>query len=134
MVESVAASGLRDLLNRLTTFKVIHWGPSSDAPDGHDRETANLSDAHVVSSLREDGRHAVVIDIDHPTWLVKSSTPDHYHLYIDVPGGIEHKDYMGLLAMLARVGVIEEGYKGASWQRGHSDVRLPWIKKEVSAR
>lgn len=120
----------KNLLGRLTAFKVLHWGVSSTAPDTRDREQAPMADAHVVSSLRkEDGRHALVIDIDHPSWLVKSSTEGHYHLYVDVPHGIPWDQYKRLLVALSAAGVIEPGYASASIMRGHSDVRLPWIKK-----
>jgi len=130
--QSAMAAGLRRLFNRLYAYEVKVWGLSSTTPDLiHDRDIADLSKAHVVSSLRrEDNRHALVIDIDHPSWLVESSTPGHFHLYVDVPGGIGKDEYFALLMALANAGVIEPGYAGASAARGHSDVRLPWIKKE----
>lgn len=131
--ESAHAAGLRALFGRLTKYKVLIWGPGSDSPvDGRDREVASIEDAHVVSSLHganPENRHAVVLDIDHPTWLVKSSTPGHYHLYIDVPDGISWSNYAKLLRQLAACNVIEEGYFNASLARGHSDVRLPWVHK-----
>jgi len=140
--ESADAAGLRALLNRLTAFKVLVWGRDSQAPDtsAPRDEVTDLGQAQVVSSLHrpelhETGardRHALVLDIDHPAWLVKSSTPGHFHLYVDVPGGIPHQDYMDLLGALATARVIETGYAGASASRGHSDVRLPWIKKGTS--
>jgi hypothetical protein len=125
------ADALRTLLNHvLTCFKVVHWGASSEQPDFRDREEVGTSKADVVSSKhRGKARHAVVLDIDHPAWLVKSTTPGHYHLYIDVPGGIPHELYLALLGTLADCGVIEPGYARASQARGHSDVRLPWVKK-----
>lgn len=139
--ESERAAGLRALINRLTTYKVRAFGATSsdqrNMPD--EMERASVSESNIVSSLwRSDrefprspmSRHALVLDIDHPAWLVASSTPGHFHLYIDVPGGIPWPDYVNLLNTLAKCGVIEEGYAGASIRRGHSDVRLPWIKKE----
>lgn len=134
---AVEAAGLRSLLHRLTTFKVTRWvaGGSTSAEVEHtDREETELDKADVVSSLRPDGRHTVVLDIDHPAWLVKSTTPGHYHLYIDVTqpngtAGINWADYSYLLHALGRAGVIEDGYVNASLQRGHTDVRLPWVKK-----
>lgn len=126
------AAGLRAFLSELQTFRVRRWGgPNGEYPTepGEDREPVPMDKAHVASSLRHDGRHAVVLDIDHPAWLVESSTPGHFHLYIDVPGGIENEKYMPLLGALADVGIIEPGYASASQARGHSDVRLPWIKK-----
>lgn len=75
-------------------------------------------------------RHQVVLDIDHPAWLVKSTTPGHYHLYIEVPGGIDAMKYFRMLDAMAEAGVIERGYAAASQRRGYSAVRLPWVKKE----
>lgn len=127
--ESTSAATLRSLLARLTTFRVKVWGASSDSPSMEDRDEAPLLQSHVASSLRKDGMHVVALDIDHPAWLVKSSTEGHFHLYIEVPEGIEWDKYKVLLLALAEAGVVEEGYVGASIERGHTDVRLPWIKK-----
>lgn len=134
MSMSEKAASLRALFDRLTCYKVVHWGVGSSDPSVFEDVSASVADAHVVSSLRggdPTGRHAVVLDIDHPAWLVESSTPGHFHLYIDVPGGIPDHNYRTLLNVLAVCGVIEEGYKEASLARGHSDVRLPWIKKPI---
>lgn len=72
--------------------------------------------------------HKVVLDIDLPAKLIESSTPGHYHLFIDheIP---EHK-YMALLDIMAECGLIERGYVYASKERGYTAVRLPWVKKE----
>jgi hypothetical protein len=134
MALSESARELRALFDRLRCFKVKDWGTASDKPFPSDVEIAHLSEAHVVSSQwrtapEASQRHALVIDIDHPSWLVKSSTPGHYHLYVDVPGGIPHETYLYLLGALAQAGVIEQGYHDAACARGHSDVRLPWVKK-----
>lgn len=129
--ESPSAASLRALLGRLKTYKVLRWSGSSNDPDmASDRVEVPLSEAHVVSSLRPDGRHALVLDIDHPAWLVKSTTPGHFHLYIDVPGGISDATYKLLLGSLANAGVIEEGYMRASIERGATMVRLPWIQRD----
>lgn len=134
---SVEASGLRALLNRLVAYKVHSFHGSSNDPDNKaDRDVAPLDEADVVSSAFKNGvgtesdRHAVVLDIDHPCYLVKSSTPGHFHLYIDVPGGIEWQGYQHLLGALADAGVIEDGYYRAGVERRATMVRLPWVKKE----
>jgi hypothetical protein len=136
---------IRHFLQKLVPFRVERWTESSDDPNqGPTRVVADLKDGHVLSSLIKaekpdeifgtvaSGRHAVVLDIDYPAALIPSETAGHFHLYLDVPGGIDHKDYMGLLMQLGRLGVIEPGYANASFQRGHSDVRLPWITKAES--
>ena len=121
------------LLRGLTKFCVAQdsWGSNSDGDMGpsKDRDVAELADAHVVSSLRTWGssHHAVVLDIDHDAWLVPSSTPGHSHLYVDL---ICHEtEYFDFLRAAAKIGLIEEGYAAASIERGHSDVRLPWVVK-----
>lgn len=142
--------GFRALLGRLVTFKV-NWHPERDEHGyvpGDDRVTAPLADANVVSSLLTEhepsgvakaldflddllgsSRHVIALDIDHPAWLIESSTKGHHHLYIDVPGGVEHEDYMALLELLGKIGVIEPGYVEASKARGSTFLRLPWVGK-----
>jgi hypothetical protein len=71
--------------------------------------------------------HAPVLDIDVPCSLVPSSTPGHYHLFIDQP--MAWKKYKHLLQALASAGIIEEGFCKASVMQGHSTVRVPWVKK-----
>jgi len=143
--------GLFDLLGRLRSYVVRWW--TAEAPEheqyepGMDRIPEQLQFSNVVSSQLADDivtrtlqsvglegkRHAVAIDLDIPAYLVPSTTPGHSHLYVDVPGGIAHDDYMDLLEVLGRCGVIEEGYAEVSRKRGHSDLRPPWIKKEPVA-
>lgn len=134
-----ASPALMALLGRLRTYWVewkFSFVPSEDVAyePGTDREVAALVEANVVSSEKKTGeggpvRHVVALDIDYPAYVVETSTPGHHHIYLDVPGGVEHEDYMELLALLGRIGVIEKGYAEVSIKRGHSDLRLPWISK-----
>lgn len=132
------------LLRRLRSFHVLGWEFDSEGPTWPkiDREAALLGDADVVSSelhtqstlhggfeAARQRRHILAIDIDYPTYLVESSTEGHYHLYVDVPGGIPHEKYLALLDALADAGVIQPGYAQVSKERGHSDLRLPWVDK-----
>lgn len=71
--------------------------------------------------------HRPVLDIDIPIKVVPSSTPGHFHLFID--HFMEWKDYEKLLWALAAAGIIEEGYVHASVRRGHTSVRLPHVRK-----
>lgn len=146
--------GLRALLGKLTAFRVKDWGPdSAEMAPGDDREeVTNLNDAHVVSSLMNpqpeenpllaifdtlDGKdpvgtgpkHVFMIDVDHPVHVVDSSTPGHHHIYIEVPGGVSDSLYWPAVRALADAGVIEKGYARVSEERGHTDLRLPWIHK-----
>lgn len=124
------------LYENLIPYFVKDWG-NDDSDDKasnrpSDREEASsLNEANVITSLRTDelsfDQHALVIDIDHPSWLIPSTTPGHYHLYVDV--SIESHTYWKLLDALAKAGVIESGYAGASKDRGFTSVRLPWVEK-----
>jgi hypothetical protein len=146
--------GLRNLLGRLQAY-AVDWKFSfvptenEEYEPGIDREVADLSSANVVSSTLLNShtvinfdpkkpfseqekvpRHAVLLDIDYPAHLVESSTPGHFHLYLDVPAGVEHGAYMNLLGVLRDCGIIEKGYADVSIARGHSDLRLPWVTKD----
>lgn len=85
--------------------------------------------SNVVSSELVDkpGMHTIMLDLDVPAVLVESSTPGHTHLFINVE--VEWPKYADLLDALADAGVIESGYRDASIMRGHTALRLPWIKK-----
>ena len=99
------------------------------APGRPGRRTTNhLDEAEVVSSeLKGSKKHAPVFDLDIPHTLVPSSTEGHSHLYLDVP--MPWWKYRVLLRVLAWTGIVQKGYVGASIARGHTDVRLPWVKK-----
>ena len=94
--------------------------------------TSHIEDANVITSMVKDNvtMHKLVVDIDLPAVLVPSSTPGHFHLYID--HAIPAEAYWTLLRAMAAAGLIEENYAEASIDQGRSGVRLPWVKKEVS--
>lgn len=83
--------------------------------------------ANLVSSLLENGNHAPVLDIDFPARLIPSSTPGHYHLYLDKemsPG-----NYRTLIRTLSSVGILESGYAYAALNKGMTLVRKPDVLK-----
>lgn len=141
---------VKDLLGKLTPFIVTQWGVGSQAPaPGTDRETGDLNEAHVISSLIKGtddpdrapclggpgGQHHLLLDIDLPAALVESSTPGHFHLYVELNDGfgIAWEPYKAFLEAAAAIGLIEPGYAEVSIKRGHTDLRLPWVDKS-SAR
>lgn len=133
--------GLLALFARLRTYDVV-WNFSFVPADeetyeiGIDREETDLDKANVVSSELKSTfwpggrRHVLAIDIDHQAYLIPSSTTGHSHLYVDIPNGVPHDDYMEFLDAAAKIGLIEKGYAGVSRKRGHTDLRLPWVSKE----
>lgn len=95
-------------------------------------KVSDLNHANIVTSETDGsswlgGMHKPVLDLDFPCKLVPSSTPGHFHLYMDCD--LSWPQYKKLLTVLAEVGIIETGYLQASIERGYTAVRLPWIKK-----
>lgn len=88
-------------------------------------ENANLITSAIASNILT---HKVVLDLDLPAKLIPSTTPDHYHLYID--HAMPWENYLKLLKVMVECGLVEEGYVGAAERRGYTGVRLPWVKKE----
>lgn len=92
------------------------------------RDAAGLNDPTVNE---QEMLHKVVVDIDMPARLVPSSTPGHFHLYIDHE--MTWRQYVQLLDALVEAGIVEPGYVKAAERRGFTAVRLPWITKPAIA-
>jgi hypothetical protein len=71
--------------------------------------------------------HRPVLDIDLPVTLLSSTTPGHHHLLIDHP--MTWSRYLDLLDALVNAGIVEPGYVKAAQARGHTAVRVPWLRK-----
>lgn len=95
----------------------------------------DLNKANVITSKVDVGSseaaptHKPVLDIDLPVTLIPSSTPGHFHLFIDK--AMTWENYAKLMDVLAEVGILESGYVNASKDRGFTAVRVPWVKKDV---
>lgn len=119
------------------TFHKANLAGDEYAEGDADRPVVELTEANVVSSLRRGeqpgpyARHRPVLDLDLDAHLVPSSTPGHWHLYIerDVPDDL----FWELCDLLAKVGILQDGYVSACKSRGYTSVRLPWVKKETAA-
>lgn len=127
-------TNLLALIGNLRLFRVTTWDEDSSVTYSQEqREQAPIQDANISTSLREDTsgpvqKHALLIDLDVPAYLVPSSTPGHSHLYVDVC--IPEPTYFRLLDVLAEAGVIQHGYANSSKHRGGTALRLPWVKKD----
>lgn len=115
-----SGGGFREVsMDLLSSPPVIHTsdpkGPKATRFDGRMEQV-------------QDGWHTVMLDIDQPVRLVPSTTPGHWHLYIDV--AMPWWRYRYLLKALKIAGIIEDGYYRASVKRGFTSLRLPWVKKE----
>lgn len=129
-----------DHLDELSAYQhryfAVDFRPGQDSGDPDQpasHQVADLPDAHTWSSELVDaegnltGYHTVMLDIDFPVRVIPSSSPGHYHLYIDRV--VEHDKYFALLEALVGAEILEPGYVEASRARGATHLRLPWVKK-----
>lgn len=139
MTESIhdVSRFLKAFIESSKKYVIRFWEQASDNPNFADRdgrfEVPAAEYASVVSSELDDGYpdrtplHRVVLDIDWQAELVPSTTPGHYHLYINK--AMTWDQYVKLLDVMAEVGLLQQGYVTASKVRKATMVRLPWIKK-----
>ena len=90
-------------------------------------EVDSLDEANLVSSKLSNGKHAPVLDLDIPHALVPSSTEGHSHLYLDIE--IWWDDYVELLKVMSKCGILEEPYVRLNIERGATFVRKPGLIK-----
>ena len=112
------------------------WKIDFSAPSylHNNRERVEEAKANAVSShlVHAPGLHAPAVDIDHPCRVVRSSTPGHSHLYIDVP--MPWWKYRILLRVLVFVGLVERGYYRASVKQKGTFLRKPGVYKDDADR
>lgn len=129
-----------DLLEQLPEFVRSHQlatiPEAESAEDDYESEhvrTEDIAGADIVLSFdKETGQHRPVLDIDFPLHTVPSSTPGHFHLYLDKP--MPWAKYKRLINALADAGIIEDGYASVSLDRKYTSVRLPWVKKTATSK
>jgi hypothetical protein len=129
-------------------FYVAELDGDSAAPDAKNiaRRPAPEAEANLISSLCDDGQHMPVLDVDNMSEkqgldkltghgfrldemrTVASSTPGHFHVYIDRP--MPWEEYESLL-MAISLDVIEPGYARASLERKATFVRKPEVRKSA---
>jgi hypothetical protein len=126
--------GLSGLLSRLTTVR-YEWN-RDHVPFDRDgnRDSTVCAPMHeataVMSANAETGRHAVLLDIDYPAYVVPSSTGGHNHIYLDVPDGLSDRQHRRLMKALGKAGVVEKEWAHAN--RHGSALRPPWVTKDAS--
>lgn len=108
-----------------------HLSPSVNPEDIKPKVT-DQDNANLVSSKCSNGKHAPVIDVDIPIYVVPSSQLGHHHLYIDKE--ISWNNYVRILKALESAGIIETGYLKASLEREYTAVRPVGITKPGSPR
>lgn len=101
------------------------------SPEHRNNLKDNSDDCTLVISATgsdlENCKHYPVIDLDVPCNLVPASRLGHTHLYINHP--VSQSGMFEILEVLAKHGIVEDGYVAGSKRRGFASVRLPWVQK-----
>jgi hypothetical protein len=105
---------------------LTEWNAPREACD---EAEANLVSSHVTGT-GAGFLHAPVLDLDFPCRLVESTTPGHFHLYLD--RCVTWERYVQLLDALHDAGLIEDGFHKMSLHRGATFVRKPGVRKEAT--
>lgn len=131
-VADVESPSCNSLVVKETTVQFVDlddsWVKEHEVIDGDPKlENASLISSEVHPKHNLPGLHKIVIDLDMDAALIPSSTRGHYHLFIDKYYSWD--EYKELLTVLAKFGIIQEGYAQASIKRGGSYVRAPWYMK-----
>lgn len=88
----------------------------------------------VTSRLRPDpshgSAHLPLLDLDYGATLVPSSTPGHFHLYLDQP--VAWDKYVAVLDAMVDAGMLQEGFVRHSKRRGFTALRAPGTKKAAA--
>ena len=104
---------------------------SGDIPDTSVKapaiNTCHPLDANLVCSDIVPDQHYVLLDLDVPHKYIESSTTGHAHLYIDKV--LAFQDYLEVLQVLSKHGIVEEGFYKWTMHRGYSSLRPPGIEK-----
>lgn len=112
-------------------YKVENLTASDVTPkQPDDRVEVTEREANLVSSqLQNSDFHMPILDFDFECELIPSSTPGHFHFYINKE--ISWPEYMAVLTSLAAAGLLEVNYVQASIARRATFVRKPGILKVV---
>ena len=90
--------------------------------------TEDLYAANLIGSATElFGLHMPLFDIDYSAKMIESSTPGHFHLYLDKP--ISWDAYIKVLEAMRDAGLVEVGFCDNAIKRGQAFLRTPWTFK-----
>lgn len=107
------------------TLWYLPINPESGSDDGplDGRLERTTTKANMVGSELLNGRHSPVLDLDFEARLVPSSSPGHYHLFLD---GLELDPaaYEALLDALVAAKVIQAGFRRRFIESGTTLARI----------
>lgn len=96
--------------------------------DGTDEGEVNVVSSKHKKGKSKSRKHKPLIDIDFPAALIPSSTPGHFHLYLDKD--MDEEQYMSFLLTLRSHEIIADGNVNQMGNHGATFLRLPWVKKQ----
>ena len=122
MVEGIGPRGL---------YRTV--APISDSPyeEDPDRVKSEHGYATLVGSKLENGNHMPVIDLDLPCMLVESSTPGHFHLYINKE--MSYGQMLTVIQAMTDAVIVQPGFNKFTRLRGEAFVRYPGVTKQNEA-
>jgi len=97
-----------------------------------DRQQVPESEANLISSRTESGKHLPILDMDFPFEIVESTTPHHYHILFN---GSEISTWR-LFAMMIGLYLgrqVELGFLVWTLRRRGNFVRIPGVVKSTEA-
>lgn len=94
-------------------------------------EQVPLGVANLLTSEKYNGKHALLLDLDTQHHYVPSTTEDHGHIYINAD--LDYEDMIQILEILAKHGIVQQGYLEWTKARGASSLRPPWVNKKIYA-
>jgi hypothetical protein len=92
------------------------------------KETEDMNGANLIGSATHQGTHAPVFDFDFPAYLLPSSSPGKFHLYLEKE--ISWESYMDVLEAMVNAGLLEPGWVDSGINHGTLLLRPPGVVKE----
>ena len=98
-------------------------------------DNVEFEDATAFSSLitkgPNAGKHHPCLDIDVHHAYIQSSNPDHGHLIL-TGVTLDEDECLEFLQVMAKYGILEQGFVNVAKHRRQSWLRMPWIRKAGS--
>ena len=98
----------------------------------YDESETDMPPNLMSSQIKGSTSHYLILDIDHPAWLVPSSTPGHSHLFIDKK--VKSEAFKDIIESLHSGGLLADGNMRQLYAYGSQFLRLPGVKKSKSIK
>jgi hypothetical protein len=91
-------------------------------------DEADINNGNLIGSATQQGTHAPVFDLDFPAYLLPSSSPGKFHLYLEKE--ISWESYLDILESMVNAGLLEPGWVDSGITNGAMLLRPPGVFKE----